>query len=126
MSKRILVVDDDGVMSQFVQLRLKEAGFEVIIANDGEEGLQKTKELKPDLIVLDLHMPKMHGYALCKAVRADPAISGMKVVITSGKGYPVDIKAAKDAGADKYLVKPYPIQELLTAIEDLLGLPPSS
>lgn len=124
MPKRILVVDDDAVMSQFVLLRLKEAGYDVAAAPDGEEGLRQARELKPDILVLDVAMPKMHGYAVCKALRADASLSGLKILVTSGKSYPVDIKTAKKLGADRYLVKPYPMQELLAAIEELLGAPP--
>lgn len=121
MAKRILVVDDDPAMSQFVLLGLENAGYEVCKAEDGEIGLRQAKELKPDLVVLDLAMPKMHGYEVCKAIRSDQALSKLKIIVTSGKSYPVDIKTAKNVGADRYLVKPYPVQALLTAIEELLG-----
>jgi DNA-binding response OmpR family regulator len=121
MPKRILVVDDDPVMTQLVLLRLQYAGYEVSTAADGEQGLQQAKKVKPDLMVLDLAMPNMHGYEVCKAIRADQALASLKIIVTSGKSYPVDIKAAKHVGADRYLVKPYPMQTLLAAIEELLS-----
>ena len=124
MAKRILVVDDDPVMIQFVVLRLQHAGYEVLTAADGEQGLQQAKDLKPDLMVLDLAMPVMHGYEVCKAIRSDKAIADLKIIVTSGKSYPSDIKTAKSVGADRYLVKPYPVQTLLTAIEELIGPQP--
>lgn len=124
MPRRILVVDDDPVMIQFVVLRLEHAGYEVLTAADGQQGLRQAKELKPDLMVLDLAMPVMHGYEVCKAIRSDQAMAGLKIIVTSGKSYPSDIKTAKNVGADRYLVKPYPVQTLLTAIEELLGPQP--
>lgn len=120
MSQKILVVDDDPIMMQFVSMGLKDKGYEVIVASDGEEGLRMTREHKPALLVLDLAMPKMHGYEVCKSIRADPSLQGTKIIVTSGKNYAVDIRTAKEVGADRYLVKPYQIQELVGAIQELL------
>jgi len=112
------------MMIEFVSMRLKDEGFDVHTAVDGSDGLDKARQLKPALMVLDLAMPKMHGYEVCRAIRADAALKGTKIVVTSGKNYQVDIRTAKEVGADRYLVKPYPVDELLKAIRELLHIAP--
>jgi two-component system, OmpR family, alkaline phosphatase synthesis response regulator PhoP len=120
MRKKILVVDDEIDTVELVSLWLKEMGFDVVSANDGEEAVRVAKEAKPDLLVLDLAMPKMHGYDVCRAVKADQSLTHTKVIITSGKNYTVDVRNAKNAGADAFLVKPYDIKQLLATIRGLL------
>ena len=114
--QRILVVDDDPDILDFAAMGLRMCGYDVLTAPDGEEGVKVAKEQKPDLIVLDLSMPRMHGYQVCKAVREDPTIAATKIVITSGKSYAVDIRTAMEAGANEYLVKPYDMTMLLGAV----------
>ena len=124
--KKILIVDDDEKVRLFVQELLLPLGYPVFLAVDGQDALQIMRKEKPDLLVLDLAMPKMHGYEVCKRVRSDsdPAISGVKIIVISAKNYPVDMKTAKDAGADMYLVKPFGLQELRDAVSKLLGTLP--
>ena len=126
MPKKILVVDDDEHVVGFLNVGLSQAGYNVITAKDGEEGLASARQNRPDLILLDLAMPRMNGYQVCQAVRSDKDLSGTKIVVTSGKNYPVDIKAAKQVGADHYLVKPFVLPELLKILEKLLGASTSS
>lgn len=121
MPRRILIVDDDEHIVGFLTLSLKRQGYDVLSAKDGEEGLAAARVNKPDLIILDLAMPRMNGYQVCQAIRADKEIAGTKIVITSGKNYPVDLKAANVVGADRYLVKPFIFPELLKTIDSLLG-----
>ena len=116
----ILVVDDDPEIRSFVVEGLLAAGYRVVEAADGQEAIEVAKEHNPSLMVLDLSMPRMHGFQVCLAVRGDPRLRPMKIIVTSGKSYPVDIRAAKDAGADQYLVKPYGFQQLVDAVERLL------
>ncbi|MBI3550673.1 MAG: response regulator [Elusimicrobia bacterium] len=121
ISRRILVVDDDIDILSFITTGLKLSGYEVYSAEDGLAGLTMAKDVKPELIVLDLAMPRMHGYEVCEAVRKDKEISATKIIVTSGKTYPVDIKTAMDMGADKYMTKPYGIAQLIQQIDELLG-----
>ncbi|MBI2363016.1 MAG: response regulator, partial [Elusimicrobia bacterium] len=93
--KRILVVDDDRLMVDFISECLKRASFVVETAFNGTEGLAKARSFAPDLMVLDLMMPDMHGFDVCEALRQDPAFAGLKILISSGKAYEVDKKAAK-------------------------------
>jgi DNA-binding response OmpR family regulator len=120
---KILVVDDDEEMRDVIAEFLRKNGYQVFIAGDGERALEVLRAEKPRLLVLDLTMPKKNGYMVCEAVRSDPdaEISGMKIIVTSGKKFPLDIRAAHEAKADDYLVKPYQTKELLAAIKELLG-----
>lgn len=124
--KKILVADDDEKIRSFVNELLIHMGYTVLIAGDGLEALRIIRAEKPHLIVLDLTMPRMHGYEVCKAIRSDaaPEISGIKIIVVSGKNYPVDLKMAKEVGADIYLVKPFGLQELRDAVSKLLGTVP--
>lgn len=115
------MVDDDEEIVSFVQMSLKEAGYEVYTAENGKKGLDLIRSNHPDLVLLDLAMPVMHGYEVCQAVRADATLKDVKIVVTSGKSYPVDIKNAKDAGADHYMVKPYGLNQLLDMVGRVLG-----
>ncbi|MCX5789284.1 MAG: response regulator [Elusimicrobia bacterium] len=123
MAKKVLVVDDDEEIVQFVEARLREAGYEVFTAYDGRQGLDQIRAHHPDLVLLDLAMPVMHGFEVCQAVRADHAFDDVKIIVTSGKSYAVDIKAAKRLGADEYVVKPYDLMQLLETVVQFLGEP---
>lgn len=119
--KKILVVDDDPEIVGFVEMTLKEAGYEVFTAENGKEGVKQAKAHRPDLVLLDLAMPVMHGYEVCHALRADEELKTVKIIVTSGKSYPVDIRNAKNAGADHYMVKPYGLAQLLDTIQGMLS-----
>ncbi len=119
--KKVLVVDDDEEIVGFVEMSLKDAGYDVYTACDGKKGLEMARSTRPDLILLDLAMPVMHGYEVCTALRADASFNSTKIVVTSGKSYPVDIKNAKDAGADHYMVKPYGLHQLLDMVSRALS-----
>lgn len=121
--KIVLVVDDEHDTVELVTLWLKEAGYQVLSAHDGVEALKVAREKQPDLMVLDLAMPRMHGYEVLKEIRADKAINATKVIVTSGKNYAVDIRMAKDNGADLFVSKPYQIKKLVETIKGLIGSP---
>lgn len=123
MPRKILVIEDDLDMLELVVTSLKGADYEVLEAAEGEQGLEKARTEKPDAVVLDLAMPKMNGYEVCKALHDDPATSHIKVIVTSAKSYPSDIKAAMSVGALSYLVKPYSIKDLLGTIGKLWESP---
>ena len=120
MPKKILVVDDDVNVRDFMSAGLQEAGYEVHAASDGQQGWQLAQSLRPDLMILDIHMPLMHGYEVCQKVRADKSLAATKVIITSAKNYLVDIRTAHGVGADVYLNKPCSLQEILNAVGSLL------
>src|SRR5437879_1093403 len=107
MSKgRILVVDDEIYIVHILDFSLGMEGYEVITALDGEQALEKLKTDKPDLIVLDIMMPKLDGYEVCKAIKSNPETRHIPVILLSAKGRNVDQKLGFDVGADDYITKP--------------------
>src|SRR5208282_3658255 len=121
--KRILIADDDDNIRMYLDKNLKDAGYGILHAADGEETMRLIKSEKPDLVLLDLYMPKMHGYEVCKKIRADadPKVAAMKIIIVSVKSYPTDIKTAKEVGADHYIIKPHTIRDLMSAVIKQIG-----
>lgn len=116
MARRILIIDDDADVRRLAQMRLQLAGYEVIEAVDGEAGLAKLRAERPPVILLDLMMPKVHGYTVCQEIRSDPALRDTYIITTSAKRYPVDIRKAMEMGANAYLIKPYEMEELLERV----------
>ena len=118
---RILVVDDEIYIVHILDFSLGMEGYEVVTALDGEEGLQKAIEFKPDLIVLDIMMPKMDGYETCKALKADERTKSIPVILLSAKGRNVDMQTGYDVGADEYITKPFSPRKLVDRINAMLG-----
>ena len=118
---RILVVDDEIYIVHILDFSLGMEGYEVVTALDGEEGLQKAIEFKPDLIVLDIMMPKMDGYETCKALKADERTKHIPVILLSAKGRNVDMQTGYDVGADEYITKPFSPRKLVDRINAMLG-----
>lgn len=121
--KKILIADDDDNIRLYLEKNLADAGYKVVQASDGEETMRMVQSERPDLVLLDLYMPKMHGYEVCKRIRsdADPKIAATRIVVVSVKGYSTDIKTAKEVGANDYIVKPHSIKELMAVVEKELG-----
>ncbi|PCI37401.1 MAG: response regulator [Elusimicrobia bacterium] len=120
---QVLVIDDDEAMIELLEGCLSKIGYEVTTAPDGLKGINAAEKMKPDLVILDLLMPGMHGFDVCQKMRENPNLLDTKILISSGKGYAVDVKAAKLLGADDYIVKPYEIQILFDQVEALVGKP---
>jgi two-component system response regulator RpaA len=119
--KRVLVVDDDDDMRSLMSLILK-GEFEVASASDGASGLALARQLRPDLIVLDLLMPKMHGFEVCRRIREDADLKATKVLISSSKSYQHDVRTSVDeTGADDYIVKPFEVEEFKKRVQALMG-----
>ncbi|MBI5244278.1 MAG: response regulator [Elusimicrobia bacterium] len=118
---RVLVVDDDVGIVEFISQCLRSQQHEVFIAFNGKRGCDLAGETKPDIIILDLMMPDMHGFEVCQRIREDGRLKGVKIIISSGKSFGVDKKAAMRLGADAYLTKPYSLEALLEAVKEALG-----
>lgn len=103
--KTVLVVEDDVFLSQLLTNRISKAGVNVVRAADGEEGLAKLRTEKPDLMLLDLILPKKSGFELLEEMRADPALADTPVIIVSNLGQESDIKKGRELGAVEYFVK---------------------
>jgi two-component system alkaline phosphatase synthesis response regulator PhoP len=122
MSKgKILVVDDEIYIVHILDFSLGMEGYEVVTALDGEQALEKLRSEKPDLIVLDIMMPKLDGYEVCKTVKGSPDTAHIPVILLSAKGRNVDQKMGFDVGADDYITKPFSPRKLVERINQLLG-----
>jgi two-component system alkaline phosphatase synthesis response regulator PhoP len=119
-TKRILIVDDEDSIVKLVKMYLEHHRYEVIIASDGQEGLEKAKTEKPDLIVLDLMLPKMNGYKVCGLLKKDTRYAKTPVILFTAKAQEKDVKLGEEVGADAYITKPYEPEILLAKIKELL------
>ena len=114
---KILIVDDEKNILMMLGNRLRENGYEVIEACDGMEALNLVRKENPDLIILDLMLPKMDGYTVCGLVKNDKRFSHIPVIILSARNLDIDVIRGKEAGADEYIKKPFQSDKLLCAIE---------
>ncbi len=116
----IVLVDDDPEIRTLVEIRVRKAGYRVVSAGDGETGLELVRSERPAVVLLDLMMPRMHGFAVCQAITSDPALQDTRVIISSAKGYSADLQKAREMGAWAYLVKPYDLDELVEKIRQAI------
>jgi two-component system phosphate regulon response regulator PhoB len=121
MGKTILIVEDEPKNMTLTRDMLKISGYETIEAVDGRQGVEKAKSARPDLILMDIMMPKMDGYAACREIKADPATKNIPVIMLTAVGYDLNKKLAKQMGAEGYVTKPFSRQQLVDAIILLLG-----
>jgi CheY-like chemotaxis protein len=121
MGKTILIVEDEPKNMTLTRDMLKISGYETIEAVDGRQGVEKAKSAKPNLILMDIMMPKMDGYAACREIKADPATKNIPVIMLTAVGYDLNKRLAKQMGADGYVTKPFSRQQLVDAISLLLG-----
>ncbi|MDP8234815.1 MAG: response regulator [Candidatus Erginobacter occultus] len=119
-TKTLLLVDDEPDLLESLSIRLKASGYKVVTAADGLEALKKARSLEPDLILLDLMLPKMDGYKVSRLLKFDGRYSRIPILILSARGQDLDKEMASSAGADDYLVKPFSSEELLNRIKKLL------
>jgi DNA-binding response OmpR family regulator len=120
MPKRILVVEDEFRVQAVIKKRLESAGYQVLTAADGKEGLDLAREAKPDLIVLDLMLPKMDGYAVCRELRHDPEHEHIPILMLTARAQEGDIQRGMMTGADAYMTKPFQHSMLLDRIQEML------
>ena len=118
--KRVLIVDDDPNICKLLDFSLQHAGFAVLVAQDGDEGLALARQHEPAVAILDIMMPSMHGYELCRRLRADPRTAGTKILFLTARSQPIDEQEAMKAGADLFLSKPVIPEELIDHVQELL------
>jgi len=121
MAKKILLVDDETDLVEMVKMRLEANGYEVVPAYDGQDGLEKARSLKPDLIILDLMLPKMDGYKVCRMLKFDEKYKNIPIVLFTARVQEADQKMGEEVGANAYITKPFEPQALLDKIKELLG-----
>ena len=118
--KRILLVDDEKDMVYAVRLHLEANHFEVLTATDGQEALDKSRREKPDLIILDLMLPKIDGYKVCRMLKFDDKYKNIPIIMFTARAQKSDEKLGFEVGADAYLTKPFEPEMLLRKIKELL------
>lgn len=122
MSKKILIADDEQNIVISIEFLLRREGFEVLVAGDGEEALAKVRAEKPDLVLLDVMMPRMNGFDVCQALRSDPEQSATRILMLTAKGRDTEVSKGLGLGADGYMTKPFSTKELLAEVRKLLGM----
>ena len=118
--KKILVVDDEESIVELLRYNLKKEGFKVIDALDGEKAFDLTRTANPDLIILDLMLPGLHGYEILRLIKKNMQIAHIPVVILSAKALKEDITKGMQLGADVYITKPFSVAELIIMVKELL------
>ncbi len=118
--KKILLIEDEPNMIELVTMRLEANGYEVISAIDGEKGFIMAKSEGPDLIILDLMLPKLDGYKVCGMLKEDSRYQKIPIIILTGRAQKEDILLGEEVGCDAYIKKPFEPQMLLMKIEELI------
>ena len=120
---RVLVVDDDEVIRQLIAVNLTLEGFEVVTAVDGRDCLEKVAEVAPDVITLDVMMPRLDGWVTATQLRRNPATANIKVVLITARAQEDDKTRGSRVGADAYLTKPFDPNEMIRVVRELVGTP---
>lgn len=125
MSHRILIADDEPNIVVSLEFLMKREGFEVQVATDGEAALLAIAAQVPDLILLDIMLPKKDGFEVCQRIRANPQSQSVKVVMLTAKGRDTEVSKGLALGADAYVTKPFSTKDLVAKVRELLGLAPA-
>ena len=119
--RTILVVDDEPFICRSLTFVLRKDNYKVYEARNGEEALAAIKEHKPDLVFLDVMMPKINGFEVTERVRSDPELAGVKIILLTAKGQESDREVGKTAGANDYMTKPFSPTKILDRAREILG-----
>lgn len=118
---KIVIAEDEPDIRDLIRFTLQFAGYEVFAGSNGEEGYELAKQEKPDIVLMDVRMPKMTGYEACRKIKADPELKDTPVIFLSAKGQEAEIQSGLDAGADEYLLKPFAPDQLTERIREMLA-----
>ena len=119
--KKILIVDDEKDIVETLSFMLKAKGFDCITALDGEEGLHKAKNEAPDLIILDVMMPKINGYKICRLLKFDNKFKNIPIIMVTARSQDEDKLIGEETGADEYITKPFEFSDVLEKINKYLA-----
>jgi diguanylate cyclase (GGDEF)-like protein len=120
MAEQILVVDDDPDIARFVEVNLRSAGYDVAVAGDGEEALEKAGDMRPDLVLLDVMMPRIDGFEVAQRLRKNPQTANTSIIMLTAKALSADKVTGLQAGADDYIIRPFDPIELLARVKGTL------
>ncbi len=124
MSLKILVADDEPNIVISIEYLMKREGYTVLVARDGQEALDMIARDRPDLVLLDVMMPKKSGFEVCQAVRASEELQATKILMLTAKGRDTDLAKGLALGADAYMTKPFSTRELVQTVAEMLGVQP--
>ena len=119
--KTILIADDEPNIVISLEYMLQQSGYDVLVAHDGQEAIEAITRRVPDLLLLDIMMPRLSGYDVCQKIRESEACRGIRIIMLSAKGREVEVAKGLALGADAYVTKPFSTRELLAQIRALLG-----
>ncbi|MFN2149146.1 MAG: response regulator transcription factor [Anaerolineales bacterium] len=117
---KILIAEDERDIRELVTFTLEHNGYAVVSSADGHTALELAARESPDLALLDVRMPRLDGYEVCRRIKADPELKHIPVVFLSAKGQEAEVQAGLEAGAQAYIIKPFSMKELITQIEQVL------
>lgn len=120
MTKKILIADDEPNIVISLEFLMKREGFNVLIANDGEEAVERIRSERPDLVLLDVMMPKKNGFEVCQEVRSDPELASLRILMLTAKGRDTEVAKGLALGADAYMTKPFSTKELVAKVHSML------
>ncbi|HRP95513.1 MAG TPA: response regulator [Rhodocyclaceae bacterium] len=121
MASKILIADDEQNIVISLEFLMKREGFDVSIAQDGQEAVEKIRAEKPDLVLLDVMMPKKSGFEVCQEVKADPALQSVRILMLTAKGRDTEVAKGLALGADAYMTKPFSTRELVERVRSMLA-----
>lgn len=119
--KRILVVDDEPHAIRALTFILKKEGYDVYSALNGEEAMARVRESKPDLMFLDVMMPRKNGFEVCQEIKGDPGLSDIYIIMLTAKGQEKDREKGLSLGADEFITKPFSLTDIVARVRELLG-----
>jgi DNA-binding response OmpR family regulator len=125
MPRSVLVVDDEPNIVLSLEFIMKQAGFEVRVARDGDEALGAIEASPPDLVLLDVMMPNRDGYDVCQTIRANPAWKGIHIIMLTAKGRDIEREKGMALGADDYITKPFSTREVIARVQQFLDTEPA-
>lgn len=115
--KKILIADDNENIRDALTYLLEDEGYELMLAKDGADALRKVRERKPDILFLDIMMPEINGYDVCRTIKNDPDLKSIYIIMLTAKGQVAEQERGKDVGADEYIVKPFSPMEILAKVK---------
>jgi len=119
---KVLVVDDEVYILHILDFILGAESYDVVTATNGEQALQKVRDEKPDLVILDIMMPKLDGYETCRMIKNDAATKHIPVILLTAKGREIDQKLGREVGANDYITKPFSPNKLIERVQAILGV----
>ncbi|MBD5802351.1 Transcriptional regulatory protein YycF [Azoarcus sp. Aa7] len=121
MAKKILIADDEQNIVISLEFLMKREGYEVSVANDGDEAVRRIRAEKPDLVLLDVMMPKKSGFEVCQEVKSNPELQSVRILMLTAKGRDTEVAKGLALGADAYMTKPFSTKELVERVRSMLA-----